>query len=428
MGTTPGLQAPAHDRPRWRRRADIAARCALVASTATTAWLAFETLRHRTEPPVAAGPASPPSTAPLGTDVGPCGAPDLPDDAPVGTATADEGDTRVLDGEALIGATASAARHGALATWTDDTLFVSSDDGQHFAPVLPGPGAVRAAAIDCHGRVFALRVVSDPDAEDAASAPVQLLVGVRQGSHEAWRSLDFLTDRAGGGPRLVADGGVVAIAGTVAGDIDDGVLAVSTDGGASWRFDPLDVPGSWEGAAAIDVDRRGVVRVLSRWGDCMTDGSTLTRFDARTGVSTSTAVAAYPRGPSALDGDGWAYGTDYGDALAAWRDESDLRDLTGWRPERPGDDEAEPADDEDGDGADNEVDVVGNGYTVYALWRGELAWLHQGAAYWVAGPVPIERAVALDREGRVLGLTADQDLVRWSPRHGVRHLRGQPYE
>jgi hypothetical protein len=421
MGTTPGLQAPAHDRSRWRRRADTAARLALIASTATTVWLAIETLRRRPEPPVVAGPASPPPAAALGADLGPCGAPDVPDDSPIGTATADEGGTRVLDGEDLIGAAASPVRHGALVTWTDDTIFVSSDDGEHFTAVLPGPGAVRDAAVDCHGRVFALRVAGDPDAEAAASGPVRLMVGVRQGSHEAWRSVDFLTD-AGRGPRLVAGGGVVAIAGSVAGDTSDGVLAVSTDGGASWRFDPLDVPGSWEGAAAIDVDRSGIVRVLSRWGDCMADGSTLTRFDARTGDSTSIAVAAYPRGLAALGGGGWAYGTDAGEALSAWLGESDRRDLTGWRPARPGDDDAGS---EDGEAT---VDVVGDGATVYALRRGELAWLHEGAAYRVAGPLPIARATALDRAGRVLGLTADRALVRWSPRHGVRHLRGQPLE
>jgi hypothetical protein len=34
------------------------------------------------------------------------------------------------------------------------------------------------------------------------------------------------------------------------------------------------------------------------------------------------------------------------------------------------------------------------------------------------------RALAVDAAGRVLGLTADDELVRWSPRFGVRYLAG----
>jgi len=434
MGTAPTLQASIRNRSRWRWRVQTAALIALIASSATTAGLAIAVARHHAErelvvvervvppqpappptpataPPMDARPSAPVAAATTWADLGPCPAADGPDDRPIGTASPDEGDSRRLDDEPLIGAAVSAARHGALAIWTEDAILFSNDDGRRFDPVLFGPGKVRAAAVDCHGRVFALRVLDDGDAE---SAPARTMLGVRQGAREGWRSVDFFTEHEDRGPRLAANGGVVAIVGPVAGDINDGLLAVSADGGATWRFDPLEVPGSWEGAAAIDIDPRGVVRVLSRWGDCMSDGSTLTRFDPATGVSTSTAVESYPQGLSALDGGGWVYGSDGScDGLCGWLGEGAERSLTAWRSARLGDDE-------------RTVDVVGDGTTVYALWSGELARLQNGRARWIAGRLPIERAMAVDREGRIIGLTADHDLVRWSRRHGVRYLRGQP--
>jgi hypothetical protein len=34
-------------------------------------------------------------------------------------------------------------------------------------------------------------------------------------------------------------------------------------------------------------------------------------------------------------------------------------------------------------------------------------------------------ALAVDAAGRVFGITAGDDLVRWSPRFGVRYLAGE---
>jgi hypothetical protein len=297
---------------------------------------------------VMAPPAAPPA-------LGPCPATGRGDEHPVGTSAPEDDVLRQLDGETLIGATAAATRHGALATWTEDTIFHSSDDGRSFTPVLFGPGTVRAVAIDCHGRVFALRALAprDPDVELAAGVAIPMILGVRHGAYEAWRSIDVFADDHWG-PHIAADGVVVAIAGAAVGDMDDGVLAVSADAGATWRFDPLDVGGGWEGVAAMDVDRHGVVRVHSRWGDCRDSGSTLTRFDPETGTSTSTEIAVYPSGPSVLDAGGRIYGHGWScDGLCAWLGAGDSRAVSGWPTAE--DDAAAEDDDDPG------VDLVGNG-------------------------------------------------------------------
>jgi hypothetical protein len=410
MGTTPGLEAPIRNRARWRWNGWAAA---MTVATATATSLLTGRLAAPARPAIIMPPA-----APVTTELGPCPAVGSGDDRPVGTATVDRENLRQLDGETLVGATAAATRHGALATWTEDTIFHSSDDGQHFEPVLFGPGVVRAVAIDCHGRVFALRVLAprDPDVEVAATVPVPMLLGVRHGTRDVWRSVDGFADDSRG-PRLIADGGVVAVAGAAHGGMDEGLLAVSADAGASWRFDPLDVGGSWEGAAAMDADRRGVVRVHSRWGDCGREGSTLTRLDPATGTRTTTEIAVYPRGSSAFDGDGRIYGRGWScDGLCTWLGEAEGRPVLGWPTPAaitaPDDDE-EP-----------ELDLVGDGATVYAFEHGELYGLRGEHAHWAASDLPMTRALAVDAAGRVLGLTADDDLVRWSPRFGVRYLAG----
>jgi hypothetical protein len=202
------------------------------------------------------------------------------------------------------------------------------------------------------------------------------------------------------------------------------VLAVSADAGASWRFDPLDVGGGWEGVAAMDVDGRGVVRVHSRWGDCRNSGSTLTRFDPATGTSTATEIAVYPSGPSALDGDGRLYGRGWScDSLCAWLGEVEARPLSGWPTT-----DADAASDDGEDDDDPGLDLVGNGAAVYAVARGELYRLDGDRARWRAGGLPMTSAHAVDAAGRVLGITAGDDLVRWSPRFGLRYLAGKPVD
>lgn len=75
----------------------------------------------------------------------------LPGGDPYGDPNGDD------DRGQIRGVAASATRHGVLAVWTRDTIFVSRDDGRSFERTLDGPGPVNAVQVDCHGRVIALR-------------------------------------------------------------------------------------------------------------------------------------------------------------------------------------------------------------------------------------------------------------------------------
>jgi hypothetical protein len=200
-----------------------------------------------------------------GGNLGPCPATEPPRDADVALA---------LDRADLIGATAARHRPGWLAAWSTSTVYLSTDDGRSFTEVLPAPGVVHDVAIDCHGRVFAMR--------DAG------MFGARHGSRESWQVLRqfdledaaYYSDRD---PRLAANGGLVALAGAHVGEINRGLLLTSIDGGATWKEHEIGVEGSWEGTVAMNVDARGQLRMLSQWGDCMVDGTDGHRFDPVTG-------------------------------------------------------------------------------------------------------------------------------------------------
>lgn len=371
-------------------------------------------------PPAAPAPAEVAASS-VWADLGPCPPAVASGDRPVGTASVEPAADGSDDGESLVGAAVSAGRHGVLAVWTERSVSYSTDDGASFDDVLFGPGSVRSVAVDCHGRVYALRTSggeAEADEEGAKAtprAPARTMLGVRAGSREAWRTIDFFADDGDRGPRLAAEAGVVALAGAVAGDDTDGLLAVSRDGGATWRFDPLEVGGSWEGLVAVAVDPRGMVRVLSRWGDCDAEHSTLTRFDPASGASSKTDLEPYFRSPAAIEGaGGWVYGVDAPCAgVCGWAGEGPAAEFqpprADWRPS--------------GD-AEDEVTLVSDGRTVYALAGGELARLRHGRARRVAAGVAMERALAADGEGRILGVSAAGGLVRWSSRHGLRHLHG----
>ncbi len=250
--------------------------------------------------------ASPPMVITLppepGGALGPCPATEPPRDASVPIA---------LDRTDLVGATAARHRAGWLAGWSSTDIYLSTDDGRSFARVLEGPGQVRGVAIDCHGRVFALR--------DGG------LVGVRHGNRESWQVLarfqpgpddEYYDDRA---PTLVADGGVVAIAGATREDINEGLLMASVDGGATWKDYALGVPGSWEGIVAMNVDARGRVRLLSQWGDCMVDGSQGHIYDPARGLRATHEYDPYLHAAFITDG-GWVFAPscETADAPCAW--------------------------------------------------------------------------------------------------------------
>ncbi len=249
-------------------------------------------------PPPPPAPARPIFTAPPmlvtlppepGGNLGPCPASEPPRDPDVAIA---------LERADLIGATAARRRPGWLAAWSTTAIYLSTDDGRSFAEVLPGPGVVRDVAIDCHGRVFAMRDEG--------------LFGVRHGSRESWQVLrqferddaEYYDDR---GPRLAADGGLVALAGARVGDINDGLLLTSVDGAATWKEHRVGVQGSWEGTVAMNIDGRGQLRMLSQWGDCMVDGTEGHRFDPATGRLHGTHAYDPYLNTAVITDAGWVY-------------------------------------------------------------------------------------------------------------------------
>ncbi len=415
------LNATVSNRPRgrwWRRGLTV---IGVVATSALVAWLTAILIAGHHEPDVVymypatavpvPEPAPPPApiilqAQPPGAagELGPCPPAEPPRDPAVGQPWPD-----VLDGhlvEPLLGATASRSRAGWLAAWTGDTILLSTDDGRSFSAVLPGPGQVRGVAIDCHGRVFALR-------DDG-------LLGVRHGDRESWQVIDRFSqatfsenlDRA---PHLAADGGVIALAGSIRDDINVGVLLLSTDGGLHWTARDLQVPGSWEGVVDLAIDRQGTVRVLSRWGDCMVEGSRLTTFDARGAAGTVHDLDPHLEA-GAASGDGWVHAPCGGQELCAWTASGADRSVT-----------VPPLAVPDPEVVDPEPEIVGGIDFALARFRGQVVRLQRGRARLLGEGAHLDQAFAVDHGGRLLGLK-DGRLARWSPRHGLRLLLETPTE
>jgi hypothetical protein len=117
-------------------------------------------------------------------DPGPCTEPDPPKDQRIGVSVG-EGPwfDHVLGAYDLDGVAVSSRRHGLIAAWSSERILLSDDDGRTFEEILTGPGPVRGVAIDCHGRVFALR--GGYERHDVHH------LGVRSGADEAWRRIDL---------------------------------------------------------------------------------------------------------------------------------------------------------------------------------------------------------------------------------------------
>lgn len=121
---------------------------------------------------------------------------------------------------------------GWVAAWNAKAIFISRDAGATWTRVLDGVGEVADVSFDCFGRVIAVRGKR---------------VGIRDGDRERWRTAPVkLHD---GEPARVLGGGpdIALVAYSMADDSMEPRLAISRDGGASWRTRPLS--DYWEGEA-----------------------------------------------------------------------------------------------------------------------------------------------------------------------------------
>lgn len=105
---------------------------------------------------------------------------------------------------------------------------------------------------------------------------------------------------------------------------------------------------------------------------------------------------------------------------ADWQEPSWLP-VAGMGPDRRGADDAEQNDED----IEREASVFANG-RVYARHGDTIFRLRGRKAMDIADDVPAQVGFAvMDSSHRLLGLSRDGKLVRWSLRHGVRVLRGQ---
>jgi hypothetical protein len=145
-----------------------------------------------------------------------------------------------------------------VAAWTDFDLYVSRDGGSSWDHVLDGPGQIVDASFDCHGRALVLREKNG--------------LGIRDGVREGWRAIPGIEMKLGEDDEphytstLVGGGRSIAVVGPNEGM--DGWVAVTDDGGATWRHVSL---GWYEGRtySAWDGD---TLRVVVPWTDCMSEG------------------------------------------------------------------------------------------------------------------------------------------------------------
>ena len=168
----------------------------------------------------------------------------------------------------ITGVHASPSNAGWVAAWNDTEVFLSTDAGRTFARVLDGPGEVRSAGIDCFGRTIVVRASG---------------IGIRDGAREQWRALpglqlqDFVDNGeryprktwvVGGGPDVVVVGYPLDSAFE-----QKPRVAISSDGGASWRYHDVDT--YFEGSRLTGRQRaNGRIDLALEILDCMFEGRT----------------------------------------------------------------------------------------------------------------------------------------------------------
>lgn len=384
----------------------------------------------------AAQPESEPAPAPAeavsvapGFGPGSCPAPDAARDSRAGVALTDVPELAGYheDYGLLAGVATSAARHGVIAVWTRSSVLLSTDDGKTFQTVLDGPGAVSDVAVDCRGRVFALRG--------------HRRLGVRDGERERWHTLDFTgyeswseaerleaeglapesehaewyTNRLA--PRIAAGGGYIGWFGAVSPDGLTGRLALSDDGGASWRFRDVEFS---DGAAHLTLSPEGHVQLTAAWFDCMSGAESMYTgpADADLVITPTPDIEA----GALLAGDGWAY-TTFARCADGDQDGASEQPVCALAP---GGGHWRATNLAAGDDAN--LSLASNGRVSLGVVDRAVVRLKRGKLTVLAKDVPVGfSAESVDSSGRLLGLLHGH-LVRWSKRQGWRVLYGPALE
>ena len=361
---------------------------------------------------------------------GSCPGRDAPRDPVVGQRYGeDDGENlRLLDAHELTGVAVSPRRHGYIAAWHRDSIFYSDDDGRSFREVLRGPGRVYDVVVDCRGAVFALRGTEDG-----------FMLGYAHSREQWWRQVNLRDKefaRADDGNddahsfdrvSLAAGGGWVAIIAPVTffGLEHEGThtaIAVSDDGGTRWSYLNIPQTGVVEYADVTSIDDHGRLRLLELEGDCMYDGTALETFQLNSGeiLDRRQLSTSYQLNPTVAGR--WAYETRECDgplcvldmdrpATESWQ-EVVWAKVTGLA--------AEPV--------EREASTFANG-RVYAHHGAGIFRVRGRKATRVAQDIPADvEFAALDSSYRLIGLSQNGRLVRWSERHGLRTLRGQTLE
>jgi len=304
----------------------------------------------------------------------------------------------------LLGVAASEATPGVLAAWTNTRVLRSIDDGISFHRVLDNPGDVAHVAVDCHGRVIALRD--------------RHLLGIRRGDKEQWQMLDDAkkfhpTSWKHGGYRqkpLVAAGGGW-LAWIVTRDEHAALLGLSYDSGRHWRYRRFS--NYSELRAHLSLTHRGTVHLRLTQFDCMA-GDQQVHLGRADGPLRKTTLPDIENG-AWIGHDGWVY-TD----AARCRDDANRLVLctlhprsNTWRPMSP------PIPNQE-----SLLSVAENGRRTMAVIGERLYGLRRGRARLLSSKVPgYATATAVDSQGRLLSLL-EGHVVRWSPRRGWRVIAG----
>lgn len=209
----------------------------------------------------------------------------------------------LLDEAALIGIAASPNRPELVATWSEDAIYVSFDDGRRFERVLDGPGRVADVAFDCHDRVYAWRT--------------GLGLGVRDVAGESWRPLDPFDGKTldeahrDWGKRVVlaVRGDTVALGGPAKDRGDHGLVAITRDRGVSWRFNDL---GYYDRFAGLALEDDGTAYAVTDWSDCMIDGSSATTIPRDLAAPTTDELGYYGASTVTADRTIYTRGADCG--------------------------------------------------------------------------------------------------------------------
>jgi hypothetical protein len=176
-----------------------------------------------------------------------------------------------------------------LAAWTDEHVYVSTDEGRSFQRALDRPGKVASAAFDCHGRLHVARV-----ANDGTIAIGTLDERGRAGDRWERAATTFAATYANG----VTELGDVALA-PYGGDVAvvaldpsnrSHLVVVRRDRLGRWRGEQLDnahYAYAWSGITILALEPRAGERirlVLEPWqgGECGYNIHVDARLDLRT--------------------------------------------------------------------------------------------------------------------------------------------------